>query len=643
MPDKFSVVDGEDSFTLGMDSYTSPNRLVQGEYVSAMNIITRGGLAQTRPGSVSVLDLPDGNLQGSTLFTPSSGIPHLVFAVEGKIYVSPSPFNKYYQLPDLQFSKSSQYIAWASCVQSTYYSPSGILLNLDQPISVLVIQDGVTRAAFWDGSIARHLNPTRSTAAFTQEGLDETPVGLWMVWSNNRLWVSRGSQVFASDIGDPLKFTETQYLNEFRAFYLPGPCTGMAETSDRQGIICFTATAGVFIQSSIQTRTQWVSTKDFQQTVLPDVGCIAPRSIVLQYGLLWWYSPKGLINQNDALRLNLTSRLDVQDNEMFQSKSNLSSDLSMVCGAFIENFLFHGVPNGDKLNTRVHVLDQAPFEGNVNAWPSYWTGWRPVEFARGIVGSKERVFCASKDYDGKNRIWELFRGDKTDNGIPITSWLVTRRHFFGNREPKKFRYAEIELDNIKGPTAFMVAAGCMRGAPQVVMTKDINATVGQVYADQVYGGTNKFAGSRPQSRIVLTTEKSDTSTCNDKCVESESSGLIDKALYLVIAWSGIAGISAYRIFATQIDRDDSGGCEEDETGQNKLLTPQGCGELSLFSTKSPFSEYYSKVSFTRKSPITGLTSTWTSTQSSFINQADATRKATKTAEWHVLKAIGEVV
>jgi hypothetical protein len=103
-----------------------------------------------------------------------------------------------------------------------------------------MMQDGVTRAAFWDGSISRHLNPTPSTLTdangerLTQVGLDETFIGLWMKWSGNRLWVSRDGMLFASDIGNPLKFTEAQYLNEGRAFYLPGECTGMIETPEQR-------------------------------------------------------------------------------------------------------------------------------------------------------------------------------------------------------------------------------------------------------------------------------------------------------------------------------------------------------------------------------------------------------------------------
>lgn len=635
-------VDGDDSFVLGCDSYTLPSKLLPGEYVMGMNIINRGGLAQTRPGSVSLFDIPSGNLQGCTFFKSASGVSSLVFAVDGLIYFSNAPFTSYAQIAGLQFSPFSKYIAWASCIQSTYYSDTGEFKYLDIPKPILIMQDGATRAAYWDGAAAGHINPTPSPTDVTIPDHDGTPVGLWMSWSNNRLWVSRGSQVFASDIGNPLKFTETQYINEARSFYLTAPCTGIVETSDRLGIVCFTSDNGVLLQSSIQDRTLWLNTPNFQTTILPNIGCVAPRSLTQQYGLIWWFTSRGLINQNSALALNITSRLDVQDNEMFQSKYNLSHDLSGVCGTYLENFLFHAVPNGDKLNTRVHVLDQAPFENNANSWPSYWTGWRPVEFARGVISSNERVFCASYDYDGVNRMWELFQADKTDNGVPITSFVQTKQHFFGDRDYKRFRYAEIELAGVSGDTALMASVAGLRGAFQPILSKDIIATNGQIYSDSIYGfEEHEIIGSKMQTRIVRTTDGSNPSDCNSECVESEKRGLIDKGFSLLIAWSGIAGISAYRVFSQNDPQALQGICEDNETSE-RVLTPEGCGSLSKFSTGEPFTTYSATATFSRVNPATGLLVSKTYTQSSVINQEDANRKAAACAQWFVLSEIGEL-
>lgn len=651
MADDKILVAGDDSFVLGVDGYTSPGKLLPGEYIAGMNLINRGGIAQTRPGSVSILGMPDGNLQGLTFFKTTTGQSFLVCCVNGVVYASAHPFVSYSALPNIQFSPNSRFVAWSSCIQSTDYTPEGVLYYLDVPKSVLIMQDGATRAAFWDGTTSRHLNPTSSNQELTLTGFDETPVGLWMIWSNNRLWVSRGKQIFASDIGNPLKFTETQYLNEGRAFYLSGDCTGMVEAgnsassgvSGYPGFVAFTAENGTFFQSSIQDRTQWLSTAGFQQTILPNIGCVAPRSVVHQYGLVWWFTSKGLINSNAAANANLSSRLDIQDNEMLQSKYNLSYDLSGVCGCFNDNFLFHAVPNGSKENNRVHILDQAAFESNANSWPSYWTGWRPVEFARGTIESQERVFCASQDYDGKNRVWELFRPEKNDNGIPITCYLVTKQHFFDNRDYKRFRYAEIEMQGIEGAVAMNVSAGGLRGAFQTVMTKDINAVSGQVYYDSSYGvGANDFGGSARQTRIVLSQDGSNPSDCNNVCIESKERGLIDKAFCLLLIWSGVAGISAYRIFAQSERRAYNGICESNETNEPRLITPAGCGADSLFSDEVPWPTYSATATFT-KLDSDGNPVSKTVTQNSLISQEDADRKAEQTAKWYVLSEIGEII
>ncbi len=637
--------DGDDSFVLGMDGYTQPSKLLPGEYVMGMNVINRGGIAQTRPGSVSLFDMPSGNLQGVTLFKPSNGVANLVFAIDGMVYASPAPFTAFYRLANIQFSKSSKYVTWASCLKSTDYTSTGTLFFIDNPFSVLIMQDGATRAAYWDGTTNGHINPTPSGLEFTQPGYDGTVIGLWSVWSNNRLWVSRGTQVFASDIGNPLKFTEAQYLNEGRSFYLPSACTGITETSDRQGIICFTETQGIFLQTSIQDRTLWLQTPNFQQTILPNIGCCSPRSIVQQYGLVWWFTPKGLVNQNNALSLNISSRIDIQDNEMVQSKSNLSFDLSMVAGSYLENYLFHAVPSGNKINTRLHVLDQAPFEsGSPNSWPSYWTGWRPVEFARGIINSEERVFCCSFDYDGVNRMWELFKSEKVDNGIPITSFVVTKNHFFGNRDWKKFRYAELEMHGLSGPTAVMVGVAGLRGAYQPVMVKDISSLNGQAYSDSVYGfGGHNLRNSSIQTRIVRTEDGDSPSECNGECVESDIRGMVDKCFSLLIVWSGVGGVAAYRIFSQNEPKAWQGLCEDNETDEERLLTVNGCGSLAKFSDKTPFPEYFATATYSRKNPTTGEIVSHTSTQSSLISQVDANRKASTTAQWYVLSSLGYLV
>lgn len=637
-------VSGDDSFEFGMDSYSKPDKLAPNYYVSAMNVINRGGIVQTRPGSSPISAIiPTGEQatpQGITFFHPTGAPnPALVFVISGRAFFSYPPFNTATFIPNIAFSQNSKYIAWAHCVQSTTYNAQGEIEFLDSPRAVLVMQDGNTRAAFWDGANSGHLNPDQSLGNTTQSGFDETPVGLWMSWSNNRLWVSSGNKIYASDYGNPLKFFDQRYINEGRAFYLKSNCTGIVESADRSGIICFSSDSADFIKSSIQDRTIWLSTPEFQQTILSGIGCISPRSIVLQYGMLWWNSARGLINLNDAERLYVTSKIDARDREMFQSKYFQGDDLSMVCGSSYENFLLQAVPYCSKNNSRIHVLDQSPTGDNAQeVWAGFWTGWNPVEFARGIIDGHEMLYTISHDNDNGVRIWKLFDGNKLDNGIPITSYVEFRRHMFDSRDYKKFKHAEIELQNIIGDVAVAAFVRGTRGAYQKVCTKDISATNGQLYYDQEYGyDSNDFAGSRSQTRIIKTTDTPDPSDCNAECIETDKMGLIDKGFSLMVAWSGIAGISAYRIFSVLEPEAISGTCEDDESG-NRLITPEGCGESGLFSSKLPYDTYYSDATFSRtvdSIPAPFQTITSSATRSSIISQKDADRKAMAAARGYV--------
>src|SRR6185503_11665868 len=106
---------------------------------------------------------------------------------------------------------------------------------------------------------------------------------------------------------------------------------------------------------------------------------------------------------------------------------------------------------------------------------------------------------------------------------------------------------------------------------------------------------------------------------------------------LVIAWSGIAGISAYRIFAQVEPVSYNGECEKDETDEIRLLTRDGCGSDEAFSTLAGFTIYESTKSYSKGSETKEITAF------SVISQADADRKALRAAIWYVLAANGEMV
>jgi hypothetical protein len=616
-----------------------------------MNTVCRGGYYRTRPGTKILANLVGNNAQGGAFFVPTNGgTPAYMVAIDGKIYVAVSPFRVFVQLANIQFNPMSTFVTFTSCEQSTDYTIDGDLYFLDQPKTVMIMQDGVTRAAYWDGVTNGHINPTPSGLDHTVPGRDGTKIGLWSVWSNNRLWVSRNNQVFASDIGNPLKFTETQYLNEGRAFYLSGDCTGMIETPDKDGLLAFTQKDGTLFLSSIQDRTLWLTQSNFQKTILPASGCVAPRSLINQYGLTWWFSATGLQNLNSALNQNITSKLDYQDAQMSASKQNIGPDMTRICAGCYENYLYLSVPSGDPYNRHTWVLDQAPLEGNANAWPGYWTGWRPLQWSKAVIGGKERVFFISRDYDGTNRVWEAFLPDHTDNGCAITCFLQTKQHNYGDLLRKKFKFARLYISNAWGDISLRWWLLPENGAPYQIGIKEIAATSGQVYNESVYGGEppndHLFRPNRPQTRVV---SSEDTPSTDDACttcgVEREDTDNEDFAFGLFVVWSGDMAINGYQIFCTRDDNPERGKCEEDEVDP-RSVNYYGCGDTDYFPEGNPFGPTYTKTetvcvhdvnssshqsSFSDSSVASSSSGgdiiCSTATKTSIISQADADRRA----------------
>ncbi len=628
-----TLVGGSAYLVNGGDSFTQPMSLEDTEYVMGMNVVNRGGYVRTRPGSRIMANLEGQNAQGGEFFVPINGTPAYMVAMDGKIYVSVSPFRTFVQLTGLQFNPLSRFVCFTSCEQSTDYTNEGQLFFLDTPKTVMIMQDGLTRAAYYDGVTWGHINPTPSGSDVTVPGMDGTKIGLWSSWSNNRLWVSRGNQIFASDIGNPLKFTEGQYLNEGRAFYLTGACTGIIETPDKDGILAFTERNGTLLLSSIQDRTKWLDTNGFQKMILPDSGCVAPRSLINQYGLTWWFSSTGLQNINSALNQNITSKIDYQDTEMTASKQNIGPDMTAIASGDFENYLVMSVPSGDPFNRHTWVLDQNPFENSTNSWPGYWTGWRPLQWSKAIIGGRERVFFISRDYDNVNRVWEGFLPDRQDNGCDITCFLQTKQHNFGSLLRKKFFFARAYISQILGNVAFKWLALPEHGSPFEIGSKEIVATRGQVYDNQAYSTAVDpvmFGTNRSQTRTIVS-EQGPVEGSDDICttcdVERKDKDNVDFAFGLFMMWSGDMGITAYQVFANRDDEPERGQCEENEDGP-RSVNFFGCGERGLFPIGNPFGPTYSGtdtvcVNDTNDSSSTDSSSDSSSTDSSSTDSSSS--------------------
>jgi len=633
------VEDGAFYFGGGMDSCTNPLQLTQDKYVFGENVSCRGGLLQNRPGYASIFGLPCGNLQGFFFFQPFNGHPQFLAAVDGLIYVSPAPFTSYYQIPGIKFYAKAKYIAWAQCVQTATYDADGKKTILNPPVPMVVMQDGFSRAAYWDGGQGRHLNPTPSGVTdptsgdvIVAPGTYETVMGLWMAWAGNRLWVSRGNQVFASDIGDPLHFSEQVYLSNLNSFSFPDTVTGLVQPYADASLIIFTNRTFSFLQAGIQDRTQWATTNDFQVDYYW-TGCVSHRSIARQGGLTWWYSPGGWINLNQAQSQTINSIVQYADQPMAYSKYYLSPDLTGVASCAFEQYIVLSVPSGDVKNSHTWALDfsQPNNQYTPPRWEGIWTGTRPVEWGAGVVNGKQRCFYASCDYDGVNRIWEAFLPDRTDNGQPITCAVQHRYFNFALANPdnlKDFLFYRLEIAEMLGTVDILGMFAGTKGAYQKNLTKRMNATTGIFGAVSPLNAKQTLLGYKPQTRLISSTNTDNNDTeCNQCGVESPIySWYRDRAFSPLIIWSGRMGLQGIRLFANAISYDKQQGiCEEDEN-QPHTLNTFGCEALQLDVTTANFTTYTSTATVTQGCP-TGAYGTapmpGTATASSIISQENA--------------------
>lgn len=576
-------VNGSAFFVAGMNSSDDPMFLDDRAYFSAMNIVNRGGIAKVRPGYLAMFDLPAGNLQGACYYRPLESAPFIVFAVEGLVYVSKAPFVSYAVLPGIQFYRSAKFIYWQVATKSVEQDSAGNIIVID-PVRLLVMQDGgYTRAAYWDGSTARHLDPS----------IDETPLGGPMAWSGGRLWVARGNRLFAGDIDDPLKFTEITYLSEGGSFFMVEPIVAMSEIPGlaTPQLAVFTTSSAQLFQSGLRDRTLWKEqiAPPFQSNLFPNVGCVAHRSLISQYGLLWWFTTTGITNFNAAGQARVSSVLAPQDIEMAASKGNLSPGVDRIAAASLENYGLFSVPSGSKWNRHTWVLDKAVISGigkdALSTWNSYWTGTYPVEWVSGDVDNVQRLFHVSKDGDGVNRLWETFESDRQDNAQAITCFVETKTHIdFGEKatglDLKKFKFAEVTFTEVKGEVSGTIYWAGTHGRYKKISEFVFQSAIGSMQDNTALVDGTLIYGWSPQSRTIRTPDLNpldiSRSTCTSCAIEGPRGDHIDTGFSLLIVWSGRAALRSYRIFADPEQEASVGKCNINERYETNIVINALC-------------------------------------------------------------------
>lgn len=582
------------------------------QYPWSVNTVNRGGVVQTRFGYRQRTSLPAGLLQGGCYFQANkdetTAGDYLVVVIDGDVYALPYPFTtpkdwEPYRLKGLAFSKDAKMVYFAAGEKSASVDKESNLVVGDS-YNILVIQDGTSNPGYWDGTTEGTANPLQPDY--------QIPIGTWMEWSGNRLWVAvNDSFVAGGDIGDPITFKERLGLGGFETkgdISVTGKITGMKNgvgTGRNSALYVMTENSTYAIQSSVLNRDAWKTTTDFQTTVFATIGCVAGRSIVNHAGLLWWYSSGGLVASDSAAAAFLTSQVKYKDLEMARSKRNFNNDLSGICAASFESYLAVGVPSGDSLNSQIMVLDYAhsselQFESNPPAWQGVWTGIRPKQFADAVIGGQPKIYAFCTDYqsvDGEttfNHVWELFDPEQMDTHERINSagevelvkcpiYCEFESKMVGDTmDLKKFNYAEADLIELDGTVNLRISVRGNKGSYKEILKQKIVSTRNNLDVEDqevrnIYSSLGYFS---TQSRRVRTQNLSTAAYV--ATVESKYNQLIDKSFTLLFQWCGTLGLEMCRVFLEPFGEETVGGIPKDESGYN-IVTING-NSIALAST-----------------------------------------------------------
>lgn len=624
------IIDGDSQFRRGFNS-VNPLDLPAGFYYRSTNMSNRGGVLQTRPGYKWMATLPSGNLQGLTIFTPKDSSPQMVVAVDGAIYRSFLPYKEFEQLEGIEFSATAKDVFFATGTKSVRRNADASLTFI-APVNTLMMQDGVNAPAYYDGNSFGHLTGSKTT-----------PIGTVMAWSGDRLWVASGNHIFVSDIDDPYSFFEDTYntLGGRQFFLVEKEVTGMIEVPGAESpqLLAYTDSECIAFQSNIRNRDLWTTTADFQRTLF-DIGCVSHRSLVAQNGLLHWFSPFGLVSLDSAVLAKHSSQINLLDNELAWSKSNLNAELSGVAAGSFENYLMVSVPYSDHYNRHTWVLDftvkSTLNEQQPPAWASVWTGTRPVAWATSSIQGVPRIFFISRDYDNSNRLWEAFDSSRRDEGCDIDFTWETRVYSNGDITNKKFRFSEFGLANIQGAVDLRVWwAGGTKGRWRETGNVRIYANEGNI--DGQLDLPDVIFGLKSQVRIFRTQdikEKDNTElqTCG---VESERNDTEDMGFMLRIAGSGPCAFMSARVFMDQVVEKKDGKCFESET-EGHYVRIDGAASATLEPLEEDVPEEFLGFYFA-ESTYQGVTVNGFGSANSSISQEAADKLAFQRA-WAIVNA-----
>ena len=603
-------------------SLTSPSNYMTGSVVSQVdNLLTVDVSTVTGYGTFtgwSVTLNPDSQLplvpQFFNVFQPTNGGPQFVYGISGGVFIANINADGSYdtprQLQQLIFDTRVDQMCVCSTVRSATIQDGTLFVT--QPVNTLMIQDGVSRAGYWDGTTGNHLNPRKQWTLDTKgniiytDGYNQTRIGKYMAWSGNRLWVSNGTQLFASDLNDPLHFTEETVLVNIPSFTFPKNVTGLIDrgTSGNLENLMFIGTEDSIyvIHTGVQQRSAWVSITDFVRKIFAGVGSVSHKAMICHMGLLYWYSNNGIVALDSLGTVTSTQSITPIDSEMSYSKQQMGNDRSRICAGHFDSYVWWSVPvavansesgysatyNSKVYNGHTQVLDRLVTPGTfyVNTvtnfggtgWQGVWTGLRPIEWATESIYGKTRTYCLSLDYDGQMRIWEGFNGNRCDNNNSIAWAIETKAHEVNMTNPmfnySVFRYFRLLLSEIYGNLSIKGYWKGLRGQYHQLLDTAVTATPGSILLNNpeflpIINSTPSISFVK-QTRDILSKDNRIAEENTSVNVESQFQDDIDRAFSLLLQFNGVGALKAYRLAVDDNPDNTEGAVVPPESGQHIL-------------------------------------------------------------------------
>lgn len=429
--DKASMADGFQSLLGGMQAGLDPEVVGDDAYSLGVNVISRGGLARTRPGFVKGPTLPSGIFQGMSTWV-LHGARRLVIVLSGRVVLVDADTDAITDLGVLL-----DVSALCNFIQADRYL---IVLNgVDRP---LILQEtaGVPEIVAAPASF-----PTSPIGAYVFGRIHLSPnevPGTDPV-ENGRPYVVSGDIMQPDNPASCLEFTETDYWGEGGAHGLPlemGYITAFSSlrnvsTGTGYGPLLVFAESGVSAFDVSVPRDEWKDT-GLAQVLFFGPGAVSPWATLQVNGTV-------LYRAADGLRLLSYAASAAQGKGGSESLGNIpqskevepymtdsSAYFSRISAAAAGNRIFVTAGGEDGVWFKgMVVLDVArasSLESPVGA-TAYDGAWQIMGRRIGGIAATRRGFLDTLfAYCDDGALWRLDESATNDNGTEIQCRLITR-------------------------------------------------------------------------------------------------------------------------------------------------------------------------------------------------------------------------